>query len=153
MANGFYHNYNVLKCRILRLLFDVFKDPNIPYPGWISGVHIKEVLGYDNQASITHMLGRYKKQGIIRKSSKRFISETGYGSYYRWHISKKGINLLFDLENRLRHGQTLNRRPKFRGRKVDKYIGISKRGALELGITREDTKLIESCFIPQSIKA
>ena len=56
MATGFYHGHNVLKYRVLSLLFNVYKNPDIPLPGWIDGKDICEVLGFDNQATVTHSL-------------------------------------------------------------------------------------------------
>lgn len=55
--------------------------------------------------------------------------------------------LFFDLDNRASHGITLNR---VRGRheRIDSYVGITKQGEYEMGLTMEDAKRIEAQFMP-----
>ena len=149
MANGFYHGYNVLKYRVLCLLYDTYMNPDIPLPGWLDGKEICEILGYDNQATLTNSLAKYNFYGYIARSKKRNkTSECGNQSY-RWHITKKGIVLMFDLANRANQGFNLNRRKKYCTKRVDIYIGISKRGDQQLGLTMEDAKNIEAKFMPK----
>jgi hypothetical protein len=52
-----------------------------------------------------------------------------------------------ELERKAYRGYNLNRRKKYRNQHVDNYIGITKKGALEMGITKEDTKLVENLFL------
>ena len=147
MATGFYHGHNVLKYRVLSLLFNVYKNPDIPLPGWIDGKDICEVLGFDNQATVTHSLMKYRKYGVVARSRKRNNMKEHGNQSYRWRITEKGINLMFELENRANHGFTLNRK-KGRLERVDSYIGITKRGEQKLGLTQEDARRIEAKFMP-----
>jgi hypothetical protein len=140
-ARGIYHKRNALKYRILNSLFEVFKTPG--NSKWLSTPFIASVIGTESGA-LSMSMKSYRKQGIVRRSQKKYKKEGRGGLYYKWTITEKGIKVLFDLRNRLEKGYTLNRQQHY---KVDSYIGITKQGAIDFCLTEKDSKDVEACFI------
>lgn len=145
-ARGIYHKYNVLKYRILNLLYitytNVEGEASLSESKWLSTPVIGEILGVETGA-FTGMLNKYRKYGLIKRSQRRYKPKGASHSSYKWTITERGMLVYFDLKNRLEHGQTLNR--KEHG-KLTSYVGLTKQGALEFGLTKEDTKEIQSQF-------
>jgi hypothetical protein len=157
VRTGYYHKNNVLKFRILEaaifLPFETFTTRDIEAA---TGIDFKTVGG---------ALGHYHKVGItyFRRMPKK---GAGHGHPYRWKITKKGIEAYLAYLMRIRRGFDLNRRStkikrmpsygKFKYEKLNSleglkledlkllpgqlegYIGITKRGAEEMGITENN---------------
>jgi hypothetical protein len=152
VRTGYYHKNNVLKFRILEAAF------YLPYETFTTR-DIEAVTGIDFK-TVGGALGHYHKVGItyFRRMPKK---GPGHGHPYRWKLTKKGMVAYNAYLMRIKRGFDLNRRSrkvkrmpsygKFKFEKpknledfkllpgqLEGYIGITNRGAEEMGITEDN---------------
>lgn len=149
-AKGVYHKYNVLKYRVLNILYHDYIRHGIPLneipeSEWLDTPTIAEILGTQSGA-ISNDLDKYRVCGYVRRDVTNKIKGKPGRRRYGWRITNCGIKVYLALRDKMEKGQSLNFHS---NEKVDSYIGLTRRGYHELGRTEEYAKQIESQFIPQ----
>ena len=71
LSGGYYHGYKRFEVSYITSSFCCLYESDIPLPGWMGGKKICEILGYDNQWTLTYSLLSIKNCGYIARSSKR----------------------------------------------------------------------------------
>ncbi len=65
------------------------------------------------------------------------LKENNPKGYCRYRIRKRGVELYLELKHRIDLGFDLNRRNRV-PKRLNSYLGITKQGSLELGVTEAD---------------
>jgi hypothetical protein len=126
VATGFYHQFNVLKYRVLYTLFKADQP--------LTSLEIAERIGIDRKR-VTDELYHWHKHsyGYVRRL------KTKKGKYNLHVIAKNGVKAYLDYDKRFKKGLSLNRKqssPKKMTSTLD-YFGVNKLGET-LGYTKED---------------
>jgi DNA-binding MarR family transcriptional regulator len=138
MAYGYYHKHNVLLFRILTKLFEI-------YPERISARELADYLEVA-PTDITDRIKSYAGFGYVVRSKKKYVDETTGRKVRLIRITKKGAKAYMNLKRRTELGIDLNRK-KPQSHKVDCYFGITRRGAVEIGITTADIEKMNSMLV------
>ena len=103
------------------------------YPEAITSQEISDQTGIERN-KVQCALRRYSgpKYSFIGKLK----GKTAEG-YYRYRIHKCGVELYLELKHRVNLGFDLNRRNRV-PKRLNSYLGITKQGSLELGVTEAD---------------
>jgi hypothetical protein len=152
IRTGYYHKNNVLKFRVLEAAFH--------FPSETFTTRDIEAATCIDFKTVGGALGHYHKVGIgyFKRMPKK---GSGHGHPYRWKITSKGMEAYRAYLLRIKRGFDLNLRStkikrmpsygKFKFEKpkclkdwkllpgqLDGYIGITKLGAEEMGITEDN---------------
>lgn len=143
MATGYYHRRNFLKFRILQCLFE---NNAVTAVTTMTCPEIAEAIGID-QKKIAGAISCYSVRGYPYLS--RLEKKKGHA--YRYKLTKAGILWYLVYANRIKRGADLNARDKKNSIRYKNpedlkispaqmayYIGLTKQGALELGLNRDD---------------
>lgn len=126
MASGFYHQFNILKYRVLHVLVRA----NQP----LTSLEIAMKIGIDRKRVTDELYHWYRNNyGYARRLTVK------KGKYYLYAVGKNGIKAYINYDERFKKGLSLNRKtanPKKMSSTLD-YFGINKHGK-ELGYTHED---------------
>jgi hypothetical protein len=117
MGTGLYHKYNILKYRVLHVLYSA----NEP----LTTLAIANKIGIDRKR-ITDALSHYHRHHY--GYTKRL--KTKQGHYHLYTITKRGTEAYLSYDKRFRSGKSLNRL-KLTSEKVDSvldYFGINQSG-------------------------
>jgi hypothetical protein len=151
MAQGVYFTFNSAKRNVLKALYDV-------YPGTLTSLQISQMTGME-YGNTRRLMTHYAKSNRV-KYIKR-LKVRGDNNAFRFKINKSGVRYLFEYTKRMKLGIGCNLRKNkivymetYHGVKSVKirsdkdleltpaelapYVRISKRGALELGVTPEN---------------
>ena len=129
MTTGIYHKYNMLLLRTLSIFIEY-------RPKRLFIRELAEELDR-HPYTLRERIRKYTNSGYISPSAKKKLDPVTGRKAHTYSITRKGFQTYLELKHRYNLKFELNRYKK-RPKRVNCYFGITKYGALEMGLTPDD---------------